>query len=95
MNVGRGLFVFDNATSGFDLRDLRTGGYIRTFPTGRPSRRLPKQGLFGEGAKIVVGGSDHGVVYIYERKTGMLKQTLPHQKDGLVQLIAVGSKQCR
>ena len=45
--------------------------------------------MFGEGAKIVVGGSDQGAVYVFERKTGVLKQTLQYQKEGLVQMIVV------
>ena len=45
--------------------------------------------MFGEGAKIVVGGSDQGAVYVFEWKTGVLKQTLQHQKEGLVQTIVV------
>ena len=90
-SVRRNIFLVDNAHSGFDLRELSTGGYIRTYPTGTPSRRLPKQVTFGENAKSVVGGSDHGVVYIFERKTGVLRESLPHQNGGLVQTVAVNT----
>ena len=42
-------------------------------------RHLPKQVAFVEGTKMVVGGSDCGVVYVFERKTGILKQKIKHQ----------------
>ena len=85
----RNLFVVDNANGGFDLRDLGSGGYLRTFPTGRPTRRLPKQVAFGERTKVIVGGSDHGNAYVFDQKTGVLREVLHHQKGGLVQTIAV------
>lgn len=50
---------------------------------------VPKQVAFGEGAKIVVGGSDNGSVYLFERKSGELLETLRHSSTGLVQSIAV------
>jgi hypothetical protein len=45
---------------------------------------------FGAEGRLVVGGSDNGLVYIFERKTGKLLETLHHSDAGLVQTIAVG-----
>jgi hypothetical protein len=44
---------------------------------------------FAEGSDAVVGGSDHGKVYIFERKSGMLLELLRHSEDGAVQTVAV------
>ncbi|KAG0699826.1 WD40-repeat-containing domain protein [Suillus ampliporus] len=89
----RGVFIVDNATDGFTLYRLEGDGEpVRTFATGLPSVSVPKQVAFGEDGKVVVGGSDHGLVYIFDRKTGETLQTLHHADTGLVQTISVSIK---
>lgn len=86
----RGVFVVDNATDGFTLYRLEGEGQpVRTFATAPPSVSVPKQVAFGEEGKVVVGGSDNGLVYIFDRKTGQTLETLHHADIGLVQTIAV------
>lgn len=79
----------DNARNGFDLHQLDNATYIRTFPTGNPIKVLPKQVAFGEDSRVIIGGSDHGAVYVFDRKTGKPLQVLHHAGNGLVQTIAV------
>ena len=50
----------------------------------------PKQVLFGEDSTILVGGSDHGAVYIFDTVTGCPLDLLCHSDRGLVQTITVG-----
>ncbi|KIJ65077.1 hypothetical protein HYDPIDRAFT_27805 [Hydnomerulius pinastri MD-312] len=83
------LAVIDNATNGFTLYRLDSGKPLRTFVTDPPSVPVPKQVAFGEESKVVIGGSDNGFVYIFERRTGQLLEKLPHSKTGLVQTISV------
>ncbi|KAG1836203.1 hypothetical protein DFJ58DRAFT_847087 [Suillus subalutaceus] len=52
-------------------------------------KRVPKQVAFGAEGRLVVGGSDNGLVYIFERKSEKLLETLHHSNAGLVQTIAV------
>lgn len=86
----RGVFVVDNATDGFTLYRLEGKGEpIRTFVTALPSLSVPKQVAFGEEGKVVVGGSDNGLAYIFDRKTGQVLETLHHADAGLVQTITV------
>ncbi|KAG2738850.1 hypothetical protein P692DRAFT_20646724, partial [Suillus brevipes Sb2] len=86
----RGVFVVDNATDGFTLYRLEGKGEpVRTFVTALPSLSVPKQVAFGEEGKVVVGGSDTGLAYIFDRKTGQVLETLHHADAGLVQTIAV------
>ncbi|KAG1825159.1 hypothetical protein EV424DRAFT_1279667, partial [Suillus variegatus] len=85
----RGVFIVDNATDGFTLYRLEGDGEpLRTFATGLPSVSVPKQVAFGEEGKVVVGGSDHGLVYIFDQKTGETLETLHHADTGLVQTIS-------
>jgi hypothetical protein len=50
---------------------------IRTYNTN-PVKTFPKQVVFGENMDVVVGGSDAGVIYVFDKKTGTLKQVLKH-----------------
>ncbi|KAG2120414.1 uncharacterized protein F5147DRAFT_562352, partial [Suillus discolor] len=91
VNQKRGVFVVDNATDGFTLyRLVGDEEPVRTFITAPPSISVSKQVAFGAEGRLVVGGSDNGLVYIFERKTGKLLETLHHSNAGLVQTIAVG-----
>ncbi|KAG2121579.1 WD40-repeat-containing domain protein [Suillus cothurnatus] len=84
----RGVFVVDNAIDGFTLYRLEgEGESVRTFTTAVPSMSVPKQVVFGEEGKVVIGGSDNGLVYVFDRKTGQIIQTLRHADVGLVQTI--------
>ena len=82
-------FIMDNARNGFSLYHLDGGASIQEYVTGTPRRTYPKQVDFAEGSQVVVGGSDHGMVYVFDQKTGKVLQKLHHGKDELVQTIAV------
>ena len=89
--VGRNQFVVDNAHDGFDLHQIEDGAYVRTFKTGPATTRKPKQVFFAENSQVVVGGSDHGAVYVFDRKSGSKLDVLRHSEKGLVQIITVRS----
>lgn len=78
----------DNGTN-FALHNLQSGVLVRTLSTGTPIKRFPKQVLFAEDDTVVVGGSDHGTVYVFDRKTGNILDTIAHARHGLVQTITV------
>lgn len=83
------LVVLDNVSNGFDMWDLDVGTHLRTFPTGPPTRFLPRQVIFAERWKAIVAGSDHGAVYVFDRTTGAPLDVLRHPAKGLVQTVAV------
>jgi hypothetical protein len=87
--VRRNLFVIDNTIDGFNLYHLDDASYIRNFHTGNPIKNVAKQVAFGEDDRIIVGGSDHGVVYVFDRKSGSPLGVLQHAKDGQVQTVTV------
>ncbi|KAG2746126.1 hypothetical protein P692DRAFT_201807355 [Suillus brevipes Sb2] len=85
-----GVFIVGNTTDGFTLYHLEGKGEpLQTFVTALPSVSVPKQVVFGEEGKVVVGGSDNGLAYIFNRKTGQVLGTLHHADAGLVQMIAI------
>lgn len=85
----KNLFVIDTVTNGFGLYQLDNVNWKRNFTTGTPTRKVPKQVAFGEDSRIVVGGSDHGAVYVFDRKTGSPLHILRHSDNGSVQTVTV------
>lgn len=84
--------VVDNASGSFALYDLDDGTLIRSLKTGMsPRNRRPKQVAFGEDGRIVVGGSDHGKVFVFEKATGLLLETLMASGDANVHTVTVSS----
>ncbi|KAF8582354.1 hypothetical protein K439DRAFT_1270004, partial [Ramaria rubella] len=87
MSVKRNQFMVDNVTDDFGLHQLDNGAHIHTLPTGTPTKKVPKQVVFGGDWEIIVGSSDHGLVYLFEREMGRLLNVLHHVDTGLVQTI--------
>ena len=92
MAVSRtGQFIADMCSSGFNLHDIEDGTYIQNFLTGTLIRRHPKQAAFGEKGHAIVGGSDHGIVYVFDQMTGNKMVKLRVAEQGMVQTVAVGA----
>ena len=83
INYDRGNFAVDNVTLGFSLYSLEDMKFLREYPTGKPTRRFPKQVEFGEEGRVLVGGSDHGTIYVFDRRTGLVMDTLHHEDNSL------------
>ena len=62
---------------------------VRHYPIGYPSRRHLKHVVFGENGEVIVGGSDYGKVYVFDRKTGAPLEVLSHAPTGMVQAVVV------
>ncbi|KIN93144.1 hypothetical protein M404DRAFT_171732, partial [Pisolithus tinctorius Marx 270] len=80
------LFIIDNAISGFSLHRLNDGSCIRTYDT-KLLKMYPKQVAFAEDSTTIVGGSDNGLVYIFEMNTGTKRQVLQHSRMAQTQTI--------
>ena len=89
INYDRGNFIVNNVTEGFSLYLLEDMRFLREYPTGKPTKRFPKQVEFGKEGRVLVGGSDHGTIYVFDRKTGLVMDTLRHEDDGLSQIVTV------
>jgi hypothetical protein len=83
-------FAIDNVLDGFDLYQLDKGQaqLLRILPTRPSTVRTPKQVAFCEEGKVVIGGSDHGVVYAFDRRSGQTLDKLPHPDSTMVQTIS-------
>ena len=85
----RNLLLIDNVEEGYEVRTLDKGDCLRTFQITFNGRKLPRQVAFAEDAKLVVGGSDHGRIYLFDRKSGDGHGYLKHSTSGLVQTVTV------
>ena len=86
--------MVDNVADSFDLHKLENGEYIRTFSTGLAKKNFPKQVLFGEDGKVVIGGSDHGSIYVFDRRTGEVLQVLKHADSGMGGMVQTVTVSC-
>jgi hypothetical protein len=79
----------DNVSNGFDIYKMQCGTFVKTLVTKEAQKTHPKGVAFADKSRLVVGGSDHGLVYIFERKTGRVVKTLKHARKGGVETIGV------
>ncbi|PPQ78141.1 hypothetical protein CVT24_006424 [Panaeolus cyanescens] len=68
--------VVDNLTSGFDLYAWNKPSPKKKFDTKRANPAFTVDVKFAESGSLIVGGSDHGIVYIFDTGTGELLQRL-------------------
>ena len=85
--------VVDNMTSGYDLYSINRTSPTRCFEI--PNQRLyVKMVKFAENGTVVIGGSDHGCVYVFNINDSEPMQVLYHERaDCIVQTLAVSVSQ--
>ena len=80
--------VLNNTKSDFSIIGLFEANMIHAL-LAKVSRRVPKQIVWTHNHKLVADDSDHEVVYVYDAETTKVVSILQHNKEGLVQTIAV------
>ncbi|KDR76662.1 hypothetical protein GALMADRAFT_139563 [Galerina marginata CBS 339.88] len=83
--------VIDNITNGFDVYPIHRSTPIHSFevPT---THQYVRMAVFGENGSVVVGGSDHGKVYIFDLKAPGITSTIMHgSPTSLIQAVATAS----
>ena len=88
MDPNLNFFVIDNATIGFSLHCMEDATCIKMYDT-KPLKLYPKQVTFAEKGRVIVGGSDTGIVHILDKTSGDVLQLLQHSKSGRVQTVTV------
>ena len=88
--VDKNLLVVDNVDNGFSLYHFDSLKPLQTLSTNKPTIRKLKQVTFAKNSRIVMEGSDHSSVYVFDRKTEALLDVFRHHEK-LVQTVAVSS----
>jgi hypothetical protein len=70
VNTKKGVFCIDDSAQGVGLYRLETGARIRTFPVAITKTTRPRQIDLAEDCSVIISGSDHGIVYAFDRRTG-------------------------
>jgi len=84
-----GNLLVDNMADGFDLYSANRLAPIRSFPV-RSTKKFIKSGVFAEGGRAVVCGSDHGKVYVFAIADVQPKQELVHgHRKQMIQTVLV------
>ncbi|KAJ7037649.1 WD40-repeat-containing domain protein [Mycena alexandri] len=71
VNARKGLFCVDDPTQGVALYRLDNNNRVKTFEV-KVTKTHPRarQVCFADDGSVIVSGSDHGVLYIFDRWTG-------------------------
>lgn len=77
-NEKSGHLLVDNAYDGFDLFSLPDHTWLKHFPTAVRTFHCPVQVAFAEDGTAIVGGSDCGVVYVFNLDEGTELARLRH-----------------
>ncbi|KAK7048785.1 WD40 repeat-like protein [Favolaschia claudopus] len=89
--------VVDNRSGTFCVDDPDTGVLIYRLEDRRRMKVLnvpiekenrPRQVRFGDDYRAIVVGSDHGIIYVFDRRTGAIIDRLKFEEQDFVQAIA-------
>ncbi|KJA13417.1 hypothetical protein HYPSUDRAFT_209558 [Hypholoma sublateritium FD-334 SS-4] len=88
VDIERSICVVDNVANGFDIYRLDTGGFLRTLEVGKPTKTYAKGVVFANLSNAIIAGSDHGRIYIFDRKSGLVLAKIKHSRTGGVETIS-------
>lgn len=64
------MFCLDDPLQGVALYRLDSGARIRTYAVAAKKTPRPRQVTFAEDCSVILSGSDHGAVYVFDRRSG-------------------------
>ncbi|KAJ7776663.1 hypothetical protein B0H14DRAFT_2631674 [Mycena olivaceomarginata] len=87
--VRKGVLIMDEPLSGTNLYRLEDHTRMKTFPVAVTKQKRLRQVDFLEECQFIVSGSDHGIVYVFDRHSGDIVDELRVDPREWVQTIAV------
>ncbi|KAE9402074.1 hypothetical protein BT96DRAFT_918442 [Gymnopus androsaceus JB14] len=90
LDPGKGVFAIDDPAQGIGLYRMDCTR-LRTFPVKVHKTWRPRQICFGEDCKLIISGSDHGVVYVFDRRSGEAVDELTVGRNEWVQTVLATS----
>jgi len=90
LDAGKGVFAIDDPAQGVGLYRMDCIR-LRTFPVKVHKTWRPRQICFGEDCKLIISGSDHGVVYVFDRRSGEAVDELTVGRNEWVQTVLVSA----
>ncbi|KAK0493808.1 WD40-repeat-containing domain protein [Armillaria luteobubalina] len=74
VNTVKDVFSIDDPSQGVALYRVLDGAKVKTLPVKATKALRPRQVAFTQDSKIVVSSSDHGIVYVFERRDGTVSK---------------------
>ena len=87
-DIVRSRYATDDPSQGIALWRL-DGGRLKTYAVKETKGWRPRQVAFADECRAVVSGSDHGIVYVFDRRTGQTLDELSMGSDNWVQTVLV------
>ncbi|KAF4611959.1 hypothetical protein D9613_004307 [Agrocybe pediades] len=75
-NLRRGVFCLDDPAQGVALYRYSSWDRVRTYAVAVEKSMRPRQISFVEDCKFILSGSDHGAVYLFDRRSGNMVDEL-------------------
>ena len=77
--------------NGFYLYNIALNCIVQNFSQKsiNSQRRLPKEAAFSGNGTTVVGGSNQGLLYVWDQSNGAFLQQMKHPDGGFVQTVTV------
>ncbi|KAK0460529.1 uncharacterized protein EV420DRAFT_1478300 [Desarmillaria tabescens] len=74
MDCEKDVFCLDDPAQGVALYRLSDGVRVKTFPIEATKVPRPRQVAFAKNCRVIVSGSDHSIVYVFERRDSNVHQ---------------------
>ncbi len=88
MNTAKDVFSIHDPSEGIALYHVVDRVKVKTLPVKNTKTPQPRQVSFTQDSKIVMSGSDHGVIYVFERRDGSVSK-LTTEGTAWVQTVTV------
>ncbi|KAJ7057420.1 WD40-repeat-containing domain protein, partial [Mycena amicta] len=95
VDVRKGVLCMDDPSSGTNLYRLEDRSLVKTFSVKVTKKYRPRQVDFSDECRFIISGSDHGVVYIFDRRSGEIVDELRVDPHEWVQTVAVSASSSR
>jgi hypothetical protein len=94
INVKKDVFIVDDPSQGAALHRFQSKDKVRTYNVKVTKTMRVRQVVFAEDCRFIVIGSDHGKVYVFDRRSGDIVDELEMSTNGWVQTVTVRICQC-
>ncbi|KAG6912618.1 hypothetical protein DXG01_013419 [Tephrocybe rancida] len=76
LNSRKGVFCIDDIFQGVAIYRLDTGTRMRTYTVQNAKTARPKAVTFAEDCSLIIAASDHGIVHVFDRRSGIMVDQL-------------------
>lgn len=95
VDVQKGVICMDDPSLGTIIYRLEDGSRLKSFPVKVTKKKRIRNVAFVDDCRVVVSGSDHGVVYLFDRRSGKKVDELKVHSYEWVQSVTVSANRMK